>query len=254
MPVLNEKRLVAGLSRVREYRDCDFAASGAEIREASDGARKFVGHASVFNSRTAIGNPLSWGFYEEIDPAAFDKTLQECDARFLVDHDSRLLVARQSAGDLTLGTDGVGLTVDADLDEELSYVKDLVRNLDKRRVTGMSFGFQVIRDEWFTEQVSTSDGQTADVEVRRLLEVKLIEVSAVTFPAYSDTDAGVRSMVDEVRKERLGGNKTSPESQGGSAPADEATRSDEETTPADEATSSLETLALRERSLKLRVR
>lgn len=250
--VLNEKRLVAGLSRVREFRDCDFAASGAEIREASDGARRFFGHASVFDSRTAIGNPLSWGFYEEVDRGAFDKTLQECDARFLVDHDSRMLVARQSAGDLTLGTDDVGLTVDAELDEELSYVKDMVRNLDKRRMTGMSFGFQVIRDEWTIEQVATNDGQTVDVEVRRILETRLIEVSAVTFPAYSDTDAGVRSMVDEVRKERLG--DSSPKSHGDSAPADEATRSNEEVTPADEATSLLETLALRERSLKLRVR
>lgn len=208
--------------RLRPFGETDARLVRADGDE--EAAPHFEGHAAVFNSRTTIGNPLRWGWYEEISDTAFDKTLQEADVRFLVDHDTRMLVARTSAGDLTLAKDDVGLAVDAELDTELSYVRDLVRNLDKRRITGMSFGFYVVRDEWTTETVETSDGQEVDVEVRRITEVRLLEVSAVTFPAYEETDAGLRSVCEEVRTLR---NPTSSPARGeGSAPSEEDTRSD----------------------------
>jgi HK97 family phage prohead protease len=178
-----------------ELRDRSRDEAGIVIRAAAaDAPSQFVGHAAVFNSRTAIGNPLTWGFYEQINPGAFTKTLKEGDARFLVDHDTSLLVARVSAGDLRLAEDDLGLAVDSELDTEVSYVRDLIRNVDKRRITGMSFGFQVVKDDWTTEEVSTSDGQTAEVEVRTIQEVRLFEVSAVTFPAYEETDAALRAL------------------------------------------------------------
>jgi hypothetical protein len=66
----------------------------------------------------------------------------------------------------------------------------------------MSFGFYVVKDDWETETVETSDGQSADVEVRIIREVKLLEVSAVTFPAYEGTDAGLRSLVIPALRSR----------------------------------------------------
>lgn len=219
-------------STVLERRIRPFGDTDAQVIRADDNAEpKFFGHAAVFNSRTAIGNPLRWGWYEEIASGAFTKTLSEGDARFLVDHDSRLLVARVSAGDLRLAEDAVGLATDADLDVELSYVKDLVRNLEKKRITGMSFGFYVVKDEWFTETVETSDGNTAEVEVRIIQEVRLLEVSAVTFPAYEDTDAGVRKMCDEVRSARHPQTSSAAQAEG-TEPAD-ATRDDSATEPVD---------------------
>lgn len=176
--------------RIRTLAVSDFA-----LRATGDATPSvFTGHAAVFNSRTAIGNPLTWGFYEEIAPGTFTKTLQEGDARFLVDHDTALLVARVSAGDLRLAEDDIGLATEAELDAELSYVRDLVRNLDRKRITGMSFGFRVIKDDWTTETVTTSDGMEAEVEVRTIREVELFEVSAVTFPAYDETDAALRAV------------------------------------------------------------
>lgn len=154
---------------------------------------RFAGHAAVFNSRTAIGNPLKWGFYEEIKSGAFSKTLSEGDSRMLVDHNASLVVSRVSAGTLLLFQDKQGLAVDSALDTELSYVRDLKANLRNKNVTGMSFGFMVVKDKWSTEKVATNDGNEVDVEVRVIEEVKLIEVSAVTFPAYEETDAGLRA-------------------------------------------------------------
>jgi HK97 family phage prohead protease len=179
-----------------ELRDRSRDEAGILIREAATegDAKEFVGHAAVFNSRTAIGNPLTWGFYEEVNSGAFTKTLKEGDARFLVDHDTSLLVARVSAGDLRLAEDDIGLAVDSDLDLEVSYIRDLNRNVDKRRVTGMSIGFQVVKDDWRTEEVEVKDNDPIEVEVRTIQEIRLFEVSAVTFPAYEETDAAVRAL------------------------------------------------------------
>lgn len=175
-----------------ERRGLAIADAGIDIRDAIDGAKRFFGHAAVFNVRTAIGNPLKWGFYEQVAPGTFTKTISEGDARMLIDHDSYYVVSRVSADTLNLAQDARGLATDSALDQELSYVRDLQVNLRNRNITGMSFGFRTVKDEWDVEEVQTSDGNTAEVEVRTILEVKLIEVSAVTFPAYEETTAGLR--------------------------------------------------------------
>lgn len=177
-----------------ERRGLSLADAGISIRTSDEGSSTFVGHAAVFDSRTAIGNPLTWGFYEEIAPGSFTKTLSEGDARMLIDHDSYYVCSRVSANTLHLAQDKRGLAVTADLDDELSYVKDLKANLRNGNITGMSFGFYVVKDEWSTEDVELSDGNSAEIEIRRITEIRLIEVSAVTFPAYEETDAGMRAL------------------------------------------------------------
>ncbi|MCR6703146.1 MAG: HK97 family phage prohead protease [Cellulomonas sp.] len=221
----------AGTCAVLEQRTIALAEADARLvtRAADDATttRTFVGHAAVFDNRTAIGDPLRWGWYEEIASTAFDKTLDEGDARFLVNHDTTLLVARVSAGDLRLATDDIGLAVDSDLDDELSYVRDLIRNLDKRRITGMSFGFYVVRDRWEELEIDVEiDGKTEQrtVWLRIIEEVRLLEVSAVTFPAYEETDAAVRAA--EVRAAR--GVPTDSPAQGDRPAPATATRDDQD--------------------------
>lgn len=187
---MSKRALARPEVRTRSLTDTDFTV------RSSDGADPvFTGHAAVFNQRTAIGNPFTWGFYEQVATGAFTKTLQEGDARFLVDHDTSMIVARKSAGDLRLVEDSIGLDTEADLDQEVSYVRDLTRNVQMRRITGMSFGFIVTKDDWTSEEVETSTGDPIEVEVRTIREVQLLEVSAVTFPAYEQTDAAIRSAV-----------------------------------------------------------
>lgn len=249
-----------GTCPVLEQRTLALAAAGARLVRADgdDDVRRFTGHAAVFSSRTSIGDPLRWGWYEEVAASAFDKTLQEGDARFLIDHDSRLLVARVSAGDLRLAIDDTGLAVDVDpLDTELSYVRDLVRNLEKRRITGMSFGFYVVRDRWEEIEVDVEiDGVTESrtVWLRTIEEVRLLEVSAVTFPAYEDTDAAVRAA--EIRAARGVPNDAPSTSEGTRpAPADQATRGDQtDPAPAVQATRGVERQDERARALAIRYR
>ncbi|MGH3496311.1 MAG: HK97 family phage prohead protease [Nocardioidaceae bacterium] len=233
--------------RLRPFGDTDVQLIRAADDQQAD--PRFTGHAAVFDSRTAIGNPLKWGWYEQIASSAFDKTLTETDARFLVDHNSSLLVARMTAGDLRLSKDATGLVVDADLDVELSYVRDLVRNLEKRRLTGMSFGFYVVKDSVDTETVSTSDGQDVEVEVRTLLEVRLLEVSAVTFPAYEETDAGLRSTCGEVRAAR---HQTSTSAQEVAPEPGESTRGEGCTEPGESTPQALRLATMRQDALAAR--
>lgn len=218
-------------TQVMETRTAPLSSVAVELRAAEDGP-KFHGTAIVYNQRTAIGNPASWGWYEEIAPGCATKTLAESDVRFLVDHDSDAVVSRTTGvpglAQLTLTDTPDALEVDSDLNVRKSYVADLVENLTDRSITGMSFGFYVVKDEWTRETVTVTNDQGVaaelEVEVRRILEIRLVEVSAVTFPAYDQTEAGLRSMCDEVRSTYL----PAPASGEGHEPAETTRDSDDE--------------------------
>lgn len=184
-----------------ERRHISLGTAAVQIRADGEGENpreRFAGYAAMFNARTAIGNPLKWGFYEEIAPGAFARSINGGDQRMLIDHNSFYVVSRVSASTLRLAEDARGLTVDSVLDPSLSYVGDLKANIRNGNITGMSFGFMVNRDEWREEEVETSDGETANVEVRVLREVTLVEVSAVTFPAYEQTQAELKSVASAL--------------------------------------------------------
>lgn len=166
-----------------------------EVRAAADdGSIGFKGHAAMFNKRTWIG-PKKWGFWEQVASSAFDKTLKEADVRFLINHDPNLLLARNKAGTLRLSTDTKGLVTDADM-APVTYAQDLAVLLDRKDTTQMSFAFETIKDQWET----LDDGD----ELRTLLEVKLWDVSVVTYPAYEETDAGLRGAAFDVLCRSLG--------------------------------------------------
>lgn len=163
-----------------------------EVRAKSDDdatTAEFFGHAAVFDKRTWIG-PRKFGFWEQVSSGAFTKTLPECDCRFLVNHDPNLLLARNKSGTLRLKTDTTGLVSEADLDRRQSYTNDLVISLERGDVTQMSFAFEVVKDSWELDD--------NDDEIRTIEEVRLWDVSAVTYPAYEDTDAGLRGAAFEA--------------------------------------------------------
>lgn len=189
---------------LRELRTRTLADAGVALRADNPDAPVFVGKPIVYNSRTAIGNPLKWGFYEEVAAGAATKTLQEGDARFLVDHETSMPVSRVSAGTLRLVESDAGVSAESDMNLRKSYVADLVENLRDGTVTGMSFGFYVTKDEWSQVDVETTDGETVQADLRTIREIRLLEVSAVTFPAYEDTEAGLRKMTAAVRSMRDG--------------------------------------------------
>ena len=149
-----------------------------QVRE-SDGTRTIAGYAAVFNSITDIG-----GFFrEKIAPGAFSPALS-ADVRALFDHDSAHVLGRTKAGTLRLREDDKGLAVEIDL-PDTQVARDLQKSMERGDIDGMSFGFNVTRQEW---------DETQDPPLRTIREVELHEVSVVTFPAYEDTEVALRSL------------------------------------------------------------
>jgi HK97 family phage prohead protease len=152
----------------------------AECRaEASDNGRKIKGYGIVFNSLSVdLG-----GFREIIAPDAVDRTLNEgLDVRALVDHDSAKVIGRTRSGTLRLRKDSRGLHIEVEPDDEISYARDIMRAVARGDVSGMSFGFRALEDDW------NYDGKTP---IRTVTDMRVSEVSIVTFPAYQTTDVQV---------------------------------------------------------------
>lgn len=156
--------------------------------EVRDDGQTIAGYAAVFNSETDIGGM----FREKIAPGAFSPSLG-ADVRALWNHDTNHVLGRTKAGTLRLSEDDRGLAVEIDL-PDTQAARDLRENMRLGNVDGMSFGFRVTKQEW---------DETGDVPVRTIEEVELFEVSAVTFPAYEDTEIALRSLdADRAERER----------------------------------------------------
>jgi len=170
--------------------------SWAECRaEASDNGRKIRGYAIRFHSlSTDLG-----GFREIIAPEAVDRTLNEAaDVRALVDHDSAKVIGRTRAGTLRLRKDSKGLAIEIEPDDEISYARDVMRAVARGDISGMSFGFRALEDSW------DHDGK---VPVRTVHDMKISEVSIVSFPAYQATDVQVAQRSLRSFREQRQGNR-----------------------------------------------
>lgn len=139
---------------------------------------KITGYAALFNTWTDIGG---W-FRESIRPGAFAKTVMENDIRALWNHDANYVLGRNKAGSLKLREDSAGLAVEID-PVPAQWANDLLVSMRRGDVNQMSFGFSVNKQEVDYEK-----------DERVLVDVTLYDVSIVTYPAYPQTTAQVRSL------------------------------------------------------------
>jgi len=147
--------------------------------EASENGRKIRGYAIRFN----VPSQDLGGFREYIAPEAVDRTLNEgLDVRALVDHDTGKVLGRTRSGTLILRKDAQGLRTEIDPDPDISYAGDIMRAVARGDVSGMSFAFRTLEDEWDYE---------GKIPTRTVTDMRISEVSVVTFPAYVQTDVQV---------------------------------------------------------------
>jgi HK97 family phage prohead protease len=140
---------------------------------------KIVAKIASFDSRSQnLG-----GFYEKISPGAFKKTIQESDIRALLNHDSNYVLGRVKSGTITLEEREDGLYMNC-TPPDTQWARDLMVSIGRGDIDQCSFGFRVIKDSYNEEN--------GDI-VRSLHEVELFDVSVVTYPAYLNTSAFVRS-------------------------------------------------------------
>lgn len=136
------------------------------------------GYAAVFDQWTDIMGL----FKERVRPGAFKKTIQEADVRALLNHDASFVLGRNKADTLELQEDQKGLRYEIK-PPGTQWAKDLAVSIERGDINQSSFAFEVVKETW-----------DHDNEERSLLELKLYDVSVVTYPAYEDTVAQVRSL------------------------------------------------------------
>jgi HK97 family phage prohead protease len=163
-----------------------FKAADIKVEyEAREGAASKVpvlmGYAAKFGT---LSQDLG-GFKETIRNGAFKKTILEADIRALFNHDANFILGRNKANTLRLWEDDTGLGFNIYL-PDTQQARDLAESIARGDVDQCSFAFSVIKEDW-------REDTNAGIVVRDLVEVKLFDVSVVTYPAYEDTDVKLRN-------------------------------------------------------------
>lgn len=149
------------------------------------------GRPIVFGQRTDLG------WYDEIiDGNALNDTDLK-DVRFLVNHNIDMIPLARSRNNnanstMQMSVDEEGMKIRVDLDTENNAdAKSLYSAVSRGDISGMSFMFNVEKDSW--------DEPESEHPTRHILAIgRVMEVSAVTFPAYSSTSISTRGLSDAL--------------------------------------------------------
>lgn len=167
-----------------EIRAFDF-----EVRaEENERGKTITGQPIVYNERTNLG------WYDEIIDDGALKETDLRDVRFLVNHNTDMIPLARSRNNNANSTmqmkvvEGSGMTIRVVLDtENNAEAKSLYSAVERGDITGMSFMFSVDKDSW--------EDLESDHPVRHVISIgRVLEVSAVTFPAYEATSIQARGL------------------------------------------------------------
>ena len=165
-----------------------------EIRtdQNEEHGRFLTGQPIVYNELTDLG----W-YNEIIDDGALSETDLR-DVRFLINHNTDMIPLARSRNNNANSTmqmeviEGKGMAIRVDLDtENNAEAKSLYSAVERGDISGMSFMFTVDKDSW--EEIDT------DHPTRHIRSIsRVLEVSAVTFPAYEATSIQTRGLSDAL--------------------------------------------------------
>ncbi len=143
------------------------------------------GRPIIYDSETS----LFW-CREVIDAGALEGADLK-DVRFMVNHDmSKIPLARSRNNNenstMQLIPDKEGMRIRVRLDGNNTEARNLYSSIARGDVTGMSFQFSVEKEFW--------EDLESDMPLRHVIQIgTVIEVSAVTFPAYEATEIEARN-------------------------------------------------------------
>lgn len=150
-------------------------------RAEDDGRMIIEGYFAVFDSVYQIWSDMS----ESIRQGAFTNTIAADDIRALINHDTTLVLGRNTAGTLELREDERGLWGHIEINPNDSDAVNAYARVSRGDVSQCSIGFDIIRE---TSEVRTDGSVHWTIE-----EAKLWEVSICTFPAYEETNVTARA-------------------------------------------------------------
>jgi len=143
------------------------------------GSNTIHGYAATFDKLTPKN-----GFLSRFREGAFARAIQEKqDVRALINHDPSLLLGRTKSGTLRLVEDGLGLAVEID-PPNTRYSEFLTTAIRRGDISEMSIAYRVLVEEW-----SLENGEY----IRDVVDLDLIDVSAATYAADSDSSLGLRA-------------------------------------------------------------
>jgi len=154
----------------------------AELRTVykEGSATEVEGYAAVFN----VEADVFW-FREIIEPGAFARAIREKqDVRALWNHNTDKVLGRTKNDTLSLEEDDHGLRVRF-TPPDTQDGRDALTLIERRDVDQMSFSFMATVEQW--------DEKQGEKSLRHVKEVDLFDVSPVTFPAYEQTEIGLRT-------------------------------------------------------------
>ena len=168
-------------------KDLEKRSYSFEVRATdSDQGSIIDGRPIVYNSRTDLGY-----FDEVIDSGALNGA-DLTDVRFLVNHNTNMIPlarSRRNNGNSTmqLKTDELGMSIEVKIDTENNGDARALRSaIERGDISGMSFMFSIDDEEW--------ENLESDHPTRHIRKIgSVVEVSAVTFPAYQSTEISARS-------------------------------------------------------------
>lgn len=173
----------------RNERQMRSVASKFETRESEEGLY-IEGYFSVFDSIYELWE----GATESVERGAFANAL-DSDIRALIDHETRLVLGRTKAGTLELREDEHGLWGRIKVNPNDQDAMNLYERVKRGDVDQCSFGFDIV-----SENTDIREDGSVHWTIR---EVKLYEVSVVTFPAYEETSVAARKeQYAEIQKRK----------------------------------------------------
>ncbi|MHB1037539.1 MAG: HK97 family phage prohead protease [Pirellulales bacterium] len=173
-PTLERRILAARLAPIR-----------VESRAEGEG-KTITGYGAVYYRADDPGTEYElWeGLFERIMPGAFDRAIKEDDVRGLFNHDPNQILGRNTAKTMRLTSDAKGLRYEIDPpDTQLGH--DLLASIKRGDISGSSFSFVPDRVTWIEEGARM---------IRQIEAVRLWDTGPVTFPAYTATTAGTRTL------------------------------------------------------------
>lgn len=179
------------MTQTKKSNQVEVRCQTSELRTSGE-SRTIVGYAAKFESWS---EPIMGWFREKISREAFS----ECDVTDVImcfNHSIDSILARTTSGTLTLSTDEQGLRFEFEA-PNTSLGNDMLELVRRGDISKCSFKFTVEEDEW--RYADKDNGLEYDERTIRKID-KLYDVSLVVYPAYSDTEAGVRHLEERKRQ------------------------------------------------------
>ncbi|MBN1055690.1 HK97 family phage prohead protease [Clostridium botulinum] len=162
------------------------------VSKSNDGVLHIEGYVNAVERDSNEIRSYGKKFVEQVKARTFEKALRRTEnINLLYNHRKDRVLGRTKDNTVQLYEDAIGLHISADIKD-----KEVIEDAEKGKLTGFSFGFNKIKENW--ERISE------DKERRYLEDIKLTEVSLLNCrPVYNGTSVVYEKRSDNEEDEIL---------------------------------------------------